>query len=152
MSWETTVLTWSNWSLSYGEIIAYSDKIAVVARLVIVIVLTLTIFFFRKKKKSTFKDNFLKVLPWIWVAYVWLSLIKFLYDSRSEPVNIAIALTYIFLVWLISTLFFWSVFYAKASMNWDKNPQKTALKKSWPYGFVVLTVLSLIGFVVGLIF
>ena len=53
MSWETTVLTWSNWSLTYGEIIAYSDKIAVVARLVIVIVLTLAIFIFRKKKKGT---------------------------------------------------------------------------------------------------
>ena len=152
MSWETAVLTWSNWSLSYSEIIAYSDKIAVVIRLIIVLVFILTIHFFRKKKKSTFKDIFLKALPWVWVVYVWASLIKFLYDSRSEPKNIIIALIYIFLVWLISTLFFWSVFYAKASMNWDEHPQRTAIKKSWPYGFVVLTVFSLISFIVWLIF
>lgn len=152
MSWETTVLTWSNWSLSYSEIIAYSDKIAVVARLVIVIVLTLTIYIFRKKKKSTFKDNFLKVLPRIWVAYVWLSFIKFLYDSRSKPENILIVVIYIFLVRLFSTLFFWSISYAKACMNWDDHPQRTAIKKSWPYGFVVLTAFSLISFIVWLIF
>lgn len=152
MSWETAVLTWSNWSLSYSEIIAYSDKIAVVTWLIIVLVLILTIHFFRKKKKSTFKDNFMKVLPWIWVVYVWASLIKFLYDSWSDTTSIIIALIYIFLVWLISTLFFWSVFYAKASMNWDEHPQRTAIKKSWPYGFVVLTVFSLISFIVWLIF
>lgn len=152
MSWETAVLTWSNWSLSYSEIVAYSDKIAVVTWIIVTLILVLSIHFFMNKKKNTLKESFIRIIPWICVVYVAVSLIKFLYDSRSDPKSIIIALIYLFCVWSFSTLFFWSIAYAKASMSWDKHPQRTAIKKSWPYWFVVLTIFSLINFIVWLIF
>ena len=152
MTWETLVQTWSNTVVNWiGDVISYTDKVSMLLRLAISIILIVVFYVLNRKKKNALKESLSKSLPRICVVFVIFHFGSFLYDWRFSLERFAIVFIYFLCVSTITTLFYWSICYAKACVKWDKHPQRTAFLKSWPIWFIVLTVISLVTFLIYLV-